>query len=168
MSRLLAIRKKIFKAMAKSAPGNVIRLWLLRLCTYRIGQNVYIGEEILVVDDLSDDKATLLIEDRVSVAPRVTFILYSAPNQSRIRPYVNERKGSIVVRHDAWIGTGAVIMPEVEVGEGAIVGANAVVTKSVRAYTVMVGIPAKAVGVVNMPWRQKENGTSSEAGGGES
>jgi acetyltransferase-like isoleucine patch superfamily enzyme len=143
MGITLAIRKKSFKSLAKRAPGNFLRRMLLRFCGYQIGKEVYIGEEILVVDDLSDSSSTLIIEDRVSIAPRVTFVLYSAPNQSRLREYVGERRGSVFIRRDAWIGTGAVLLPGVEVGEGAIVGSNAVVTRNVPAYTVAVGVPAR-------------------------
>ncbi len=51
----------------------------------------------------------------------------------------------IVVEDDAWIGANAVIVPGVTIGKHAIVGAGSVVTKSVPAYSVAVGNPAKIV-----------------------
>ncbi|TIX76841.1 MAG: antibiotic acetyltransferase, partial [Mesorhizobium sp.] len=42
-----------------------------------------------------------------------------------------------------WIGHGAVIMPDVTIGNGAIVGANAVVTRDVPAYAIVAGVPAR-------------------------
>lgn len=147
------ITKKLIKLLAKSVPGNKLRIWLLRKCHYTIGNDVYIGEDILILDDLSESSPNLVIEDRASISPRVSFVLYSAPNMSRIRSYVNEKKGKIIVRKDAWIGTGAVILPDVEIGEGAVVGANSVVSKNVDAYVVVGGVPARKIKEVRVPWR---------------
>lgn len=44
-----------------------------------------------------------------------------------------------------WIGTHVVIMPGVEVGDGAIIGAGAIVTQNVPPYAIVVGMPAKTV-----------------------
>ena len=50
---------------------------------------------------------------------------------------------AVSIGNDVWIGHGAVIMPGISIGNGAIVGANTVVTKDVRAYTIVAGVPAK-------------------------
>jgi len=55
------------------------------------------------------------------------------------------KEGVIEVSRDVWIGTGARILKNVKIGEGAVVGANAVVTKDVPSFTVVVGIPARIV-----------------------
>lgn len=49
------------------------------------------------------------------------------------------------VGHDTWIGHGAIVMPEVRIGDGAVVGSGAVVTKDVAPYTIVVGVPARVV-----------------------
>ncbi|MDP4089936.1 MAG: chloramphenicol acetyltransferase [Bacillota bacterium] len=46
---------------------------------------------------------------------------------------------------DTWIGHGAIIMPRVSVGDGAVVGSGAVVTKDVEPYTVVAGVPARFI-----------------------
>ena len=48
-----------------------------------------------------------------------------------------------VIGHDCWIGRDAVLMSGVKVGNGAVIGARAIVTKDVPDYAVVVGIPAK-------------------------
>ena len=53
--------------------------------------------------------------------------------------------GKVEVGDYATIGTNATILPFVKVGEGAFVGAGAVVTKDVEPYSVVVGVPAKAI-----------------------
>lgn len=49
----------------------------------------------------------------------------------------------VVIHNNVWIGSGAIILPGVEIGEGAIVGAGSVVTKDVPARAVVVGVPAR-------------------------
>ena len=54
-------------------------------------------------------------------------------------------KGDIVVGNDVWIGYEAVIMAGVTIGDGAIIGTRAVVTKDVLPYTIVGGIPTKII-----------------------
>lgn len=54
-------------------------------------------------------------------------------------------RGDTVVGNDVWIGTDAMIMPGVNIGDGAIIGARAVVAADVPAYGVAVGHPARTV-----------------------
>ncbi|WP_407314444.1 chloramphenicol acetyltransferase [Desulfosporosinus sp. SB140] len=51
----------------------------------------------------------------------------------------------VTVGHDTWIGHGAVIMPNVHIGNGAVIGSGAVVTKDVDPYSIVVGVPAKPI-----------------------
>jgi len=51
----------------------------------------------------------------------------------------------VVIGHDTWIGHGAVIMPGVRIGNGAVVGSNSVVTKDVPAYAIVGGVAAKLI-----------------------
>ena len=51
----------------------------------------------------------------------------------------------VVIGHDTWIGHGAVIMPGVHIGNGAVVGSNSVVTKDVPAYAIVGGVAAKVI-----------------------
>lgn len=46
---------------------------------------------------------------------------------------------------NVWIGNNVVILSGVTIGEGAIIGANAVVTKDIKPYTVVAGVPAKVI-----------------------
>lgn len=56
-----------------------------------------------------------------------------------------DNKGDIVVGNDVWIGYEAVIMSGVHIGDGAIIGTRAVVTKDVEPYTIVGGVPAKPI-----------------------
>lgn len=56
-----------------------------------------------------------------------------------------DNKGDIVIGNDVWIGYEAVVMAGVTIGDGAVIGARAVVTKDVLPYTIVGGIPAKPI-----------------------
>ena len=56
-----------------------------------------------------------------------------------------DNKGDIIVGNDVWIGYEAVILAGVTIGDGAIIGTRAVVTKDVPPYTVVGGVPAKPI-----------------------
>lgn len=54
-------------------------------------------------------------------------------------------KGAVAIGDNVWIGEHVCILSGVTIGEGSIIGANAVVTKSVPAHSLAVGVPAKVV-----------------------
>lgn len=56
-----------------------------------------------------------------------------------------DNKGDIVIGNDVWIGFEAIIMAGVHIGNEAIIGARAVVTKDVAPYTIVGGVPARAI-----------------------
>lgn len=56
-----------------------------------------------------------------------------------------DNKGDIIIGNDVWIGYEAVVLAGVTIGDGAIVGTRAVVTKDVPPYTIVGGVPAKPI-----------------------
>lgn len=56
-----------------------------------------------------------------------------------------DNKGDIVIGNDVWIGYEAVILSGVTVGDGAVIGTRAVVTKDVPPYTIVGGVPARPI-----------------------
>lgn len=51
----------------------------------------------------------------------------------------------VIIGNDVWIGSNAVVMQGVNIGDGAIVAAGAVVTKDVKAYSIVGGVPSKQI-----------------------
>ena len=141
---LWKVYKRLLKIFAKRMPGYVVRAKLLRMAGYKVGDQVYIGEDLIIIDEL-DDKRRVTIGDRVAIAERVTLVISSNPNFSRIRHSMKDLHGYITIENDAWLGTGCIIFPDVRIGKGAVVGAGSVVTKDVPDYTVVAGIPAKPI-----------------------
>lgn len=147
---LWRLRKKVLKRWARNAFFPTWRVQLLRWCGYQIGEDVYIADDIIIAEEL-EDRGNLTIGDRASFAPRVTLVLSSHPNNSRIRAVAPTARRPIVIEHDAWIGAGVTVLPGVRIGCGAIVGANSVVTKDVPPLHVVAGQPARTLRVLPTP-----------------
>lgn len=141
MSLLRRFGKKVGKRWARDAFFPGWRLQLLRWCGFQIGRDVYIADGLMIVEELAD-RDNVVIGDRVSIAPRVTIVTSSHPNNSRIRPFAPVASGRVVIEDDAWIGAGAILLPGVRIGRGAVVGALSVVTGDVGEFTIVAGQPA--------------------------
>ena len=76
-----------------------------------------------------------------------TYPFYTMKGWSATPPELSDLpfKGDTVIGNDVWIGQNAVIMPGVKIGDGAIIGANAVVAKDVEPYAIVVGNPARQI-----------------------
>lgn len=71
------------------------------------------------------------------------------------RPSRLKRKGSVLIQNDVWVGHGATIISGITIHNGAIIGAESVVTKDVPAYAIVAGNPAKIIGY-RFPEEQRE------------
>ncbi|WP_164667412.1 CatB-related O-acetyltransferase [Virgibacillus doumboii] len=113
----------------------------------------------LKVERWNVEEEALSIGNYVSIARNVTFILGGnhSFNHFSTYPFKNRvlndwsvtesySKGKINVGDDVWIGLNAVILSGVEIGQGAIIGAHAVVAKNVPPYAIVAGNPAKIIG----------------------
>jgi maltose O-acetyltransferase len=142
--------KKSLKRWARDAFFPAWRIQLLRWCGYQLGRDVYIADGLIVVEELAQ-RGNLIIGDRVSIGPRVTIVTSSHPNHSLILPVAPVAFGRVAIDADAWIGAGAIILPGVHIGRGAVVGAGSVVTADVPSLTVVAGQPAKPLRTLGVP-----------------
>ena len=76
---------------------------------------------------------------KISYRPNEYFKFLGLDQPFRAR----RREKPVTIGNDVWIGHGAVVMPGLTIGDGAVVGANAVVTRDVAPYTVVAGVPAR-------------------------
>ena len=99
----------------------------------------------------------LEIGDNVLIASKVYITdlnhgNYSGKEQSNPQEIAKERKiytKPVKIENNVWIGENVSILPGVEIGENAILGANSVVTKNVPKNSIVVGNPAKIIKVYN-------------------
>lgn len=149
MNLLIKLFRRSCRALAKIVFPSSLRVFFLRLAGANIGKDVTINEGFTLACSVGNENY-LLIEDRVAIGPETIFILTSDPNYSRLNdfkhlyPFIGV-KGEIQLKHDSWIGAGAIILPNVTVGEFSVVGAGSVVTKDVPPYTVVAGVPARNI-----------------------
>lgn len=138
--------------------GAGSRVWqfVVVLAGARIGQDCNVCAQVLIEDDVVlGDRVTvksgvqlwngLRVADDVFIGPNVSFANDSFP-RSRQRP---ESFLTTVLHKGASIGAGATVLPGVEIGRNAMVGAGAVVTRSVPPNAIVVGNPAKIIGYVD-------------------
>jgi acetyltransferase-like isoleucine patch superfamily enzyme len=132
--------------------GTSIWQFCVVLPDAQIGEDCNICSHCLIENDvIVGDRVTvkcgvqlwdgLRVEDDVFIGPNVTFTNDLHP---RSKQYPAEFPKTII-RKGASIGANATILPVIEVGEGAMVGAGAVVTKSVAAGVTVVGNPAREI-----------------------
>jgi len=73
------------------------------------------------------------------------FPIFAEWDENALAVEAWDNKGDIVIGNDVWIGYEAAIMAGVHIGDGAIIGTRAVVTKDVLPYTIVGGVPAKKI-----------------------
>lgn len=152
--------KKLPHSNARFSFGsNGIRVFLAKHILKNIGENVTIEKGALFSKELSigrnsgigvncELQGKITIGDNVMMGPEV--IIYTTHHKhDRIdipmleQGYEEDRE--VVIGNDVWIGRRVVIMPGIKIGDGAILGTCAVITKDVPAYSVVAGVPAKVL-----------------------
>lgn len=115
--------------------GENTRIW--SASSIKIGDRVLISHDVNIHDNNSHSvsatsRARHFEQIFSSGHPKVLLDVPASP---------------IIIQNDAWIGFGATVLKGVTIGEGAIVGAGSMVTKDVAPFTIVVGNPARVVGV---------------------
>jgi acetyltransferase-like isoleucine patch superfamily enzyme len=107
-----------------------------------IGDDTYIGPKVVLFGAGGID-----IGSRVLISPGVlvtshqhTFVAADKPMSSQPVEF-----SAVVIEDNVWIGGNATILPGVRIGSGAVIGAGAVVTKSLPPRTMALGVPARVV-----------------------
>lgn len=105
-----------------------------------IGDNVEINENVRI-------RRNVKIGNDVLIAPGVQLISINHEFNDISIPMKNqgEIKGKIEIENDVWLGTNAIVLPNIKIGKGSIIGAGAVVTKDVPAYAIVGGNPARII-----------------------
>lgn len=152
MSRHVSgIRNRALQILALYAPGgDSTRVLLHRLRGVEIGERTWIGFDTLIEPSYPH---RVVIGDRVAIGIRVLILAHFAHhgrNRETSAGEIDDRV-SVRIEDDVFIGPGAVIMPNVTIGAGAVVAAGSVVTRSVAPLTMVQGNPAKAIARCGVP-----------------
>ena len=132
---------RVCQELARVIPGaQSVRVALHRARGVKIGEKAWIGYDVV----LDTSRPFLItIEDGAILNMRVTVLAH-----------FRESLG-VKIERDAFIGAGALILPNVVIGEGAVVSAGSVVTRSVPPFTVVQGNPAAPVAKCEIPLGMK-------------
>ena len=106
----------------------------------RIGRDVFISLRSFI--DVTYP-GSITIEDGAYITVGAKLIAHDHTSYRRKPMHEDDGRGYIIIKKNAFVGVGAIIMRNVTVGENAIVGAGAVVTKDVPSNSIVVGNPAK-------------------------
>ncbi len=113
-----------FPAVLQSGEGSTLQIG--RFCSIANGVTILLGGDHRV--------------DWITTYPFSVFL-----EEARARRGHPRSKGSVVIGHDVWIGLDATILSGVTIGNGAVVGACSVVTRSVPPFAIVAGNPARHV-----------------------
>jgi len=137
---------RLLHFFARNLFPSAIRVFLHKLRGVSIGKNVFIGLNVFI-DDFSPNK--VIIEDNVFITSDVMLLTHKRNLKSYKKnmwigdcTFTNKR---IFIRKGAHIGVRSVILPGVQIGEGAVIGAGSIVTKNIPPYSLAIGVPAIVV-----------------------
>jgi len=121
-------------------------------CAY--GQNIYLGDHVFLnVLCTILDSNEVRIGNHVMIGPSVQIYTAAHLLQAEPRNRGLEVAKPIVVEDNVWIGGGAILLPGVSIGRNAVVGAGAVVSRTVPANTVVAGNPARVIREIDQQGR---------------
>jgi acetyltransferase-like isoleucine patch superfamily enzyme len=134
INKLIKLKNKVLNIIARFTIFPSLRNLIYRLIGIKLGKNVFIG-----LDSYLDDEVPTLItiEENVIIAYRVNICAHDDTGVKTVAP--------VILKKNCYIGTGAIILPGVTIGENSIVAAGSVVTKDVSPFTVVGGVPAKLI-----------------------
>ncbi|WP_246452155.1 sugar O-acetyltransferase [Croceimicrobium hydrocarbonivorans] len=108
------------------------------------GKNLELGKNIFINQNCQFlDFGGIRIDDDVLIAPGVMLLTEGHPLAASKRKYLQSKP--IHIKHNAWIGAGAIVLGGVTVGENAMVAAGSIVTSDVPDNAVVAGSPARIV-----------------------
>ncbi len=144
---LMRVWRWFLRELANITLIPALRVAFLRLSGIHIDEQAFVNMKVLYLDGYRGGQ--IHIGKRVAIAPHVSFITESNPNNSRLRLIPEfSQAGPIQVGDDAWIGAGAIILPGTRIGACAVIAAGAIITGDVPDYAIMAGVPARQIGDV--------------------
>ncbi len=130
---------------AMYCPYNPLKRVLYRARGVQVGQRVNISNLVFIEESYPH---LVTIEDNVDIGPLVVIVSHDS-SYHRIDPKIPVLTKKVLIKKNAYIGAGAIILPGVTVGEYSIVAAGAVVAKDVPSRTIVGGVPAKVIKTVD-------------------
>lgn len=137
------LKNRVLQSLAKSVPGaQGLRVRLHRWRGVEIGEGTWIGQDAMIETSMPH---LVSIGSRSIIGIRATIVAHFREARE------DKTERSVVIGNRVFIGPGAIILPNVTIGDGAVVTAGSVVTTSVPEKTMVQGNPAKPVAICEKP-----------------
>ena len=104
------------------------------------GNDVYANYNLTIVDD-----GHVYVGNKVMFGPNVVIATANHPIEPSLRDKALQYNKDVNIGDNVWIGDKATILPNVTIGKGCIIAANAVVTRDIPEYSIAAGVPAKVI-----------------------
>lgn len=139
------IRRLVFRLVFKRfGSGAVIDYGVYVRYPWKvsIGHGSMLNRGCKVYPSYAVRNAEIIIGDRVAIGPDVVICGAGHDHGSLSLP---DTAGTVEIQDHVWIGARSLVLPGVVIGEGAIVGAGSIVTRSLPSWCVAIGNPARAI-----------------------
>lgn len=114
------------------------------------GLHLHLAEQVFInVNCTLQDNAPIRIGKQTMLGPNVQLYTANHPLEAQPRVQGLETAKAITIGERVWVGGGAIILPGISIGDGAVIAAGSVVTKDVFAKQVVAGNPARVIKTVN-------------------
>ena len=139
--------RKVLRWLGAHHPDNRTRKMFFRQTNVEVGKGAVLNMGLII----SDGYLPLVkIGARVAISPNVVIIAQSGPNNSDLRnvDYVKDHlavEAPVSIEDDVWVGANSVVLPGVTIGKMSVVGAGAVVSRTVPPFSVVAGVPARVI-----------------------
>ena len=139
---LRVLLQKLLHQWARVCIPPGLRLALYRAMGISIGHGVFVGLDTWLDDQFPE---LIVIEDEVVISFRVTVVVHDDARRmdATLPGQADGTVAPVTLKRGCYLGAGCLILPGVTIGERAVVGAGAVVTRDVPPGKIALGVPAR-------------------------
>lgn len=137
------LRRFVYRALGAEIGKNVVfhfKTEIRGIHKLKIGKGTIVGDNALL-----DARSGLTLGENVNISSNVSLYTYQHDHRDPYFRCTSDNTKPIAISNRAWLGSNVIVLPGVNIGEGAVCCAGCVVTKDVEPYAVVAGIPAKKV-----------------------
>lgn len=145
--------KQFVTPLDNSKYGKLGQFSIVKTNSCIVPSNMFIDDWCVIQDQINfiSFKGNLVvrkysvISSGCTIVPASHRLTVGIPFYLATTNHVNDAEGDVIIAEDCWIGAESILLPNIHIGRGAVVGAGSVVTKDIPPYAVVVGTPARII-----------------------
>lgn len=111
----------------------------------KIGKNTFIGEKGMITKSIIGNYSAIADNVYIGQGEHDYTQVALSGQLYEFDSYVKYTQKKCLIGNDVWIGVGSIVLRGVKIGDGAVIGANSVVTKDIPDFAIAIGSPAKVL-----------------------